>query len=273
MKPVRNGTQVGRRQDLSLRVSVATLDRVIFREPKTENIMLALERKATVSHDGSVRVRAQPFGGGVRILDQAHLEAIIGQVRFDSERSEREADFRILISPSKWELVRAYSLRHLAHPNDMELEALPHRELVEEFAETLSVSLQPYQYTFRPTGFVIENQPIPTDNANVQRQPTVRLYRTFEVEIVDIALCQTMLSADQLYSDEELGRLALEDLRNGGRGRANSILILPLNLVLASYLALPLDIRHQKIVIESHKIDESVLAILSEVDVPEYERT
>ena len=194
------------------------------------------------------------------------------QVRFDSERSEREADFRILISPSKWELVREYSLRHLARQDDMELESLPHRELAEEFAETLGVSLQPYQYTFRPTGFVIENQPTPTDNANVQRQPTVRLYRTFDVEIVDTALGRTMLSVNQLYSDEELGQLALEDSRNGGRGRANSILMLPLNLVLESYLALPLDIRHQKIVIENHEIDESVLAILSEVDVPEYER-
>jgi len=234
--------------------------------------MLALERKATVSKDRSVRIRAQPFGGGVRILDQAHLQTIIGQVRFDSERSEREADFRILISPSKWELVRQYSLRHLADANDMELESLPHRELVEEFAETLGVGLQPHQYTFRPTGFVIENQPVPTDNVNVQRRPTVRVYRTFEVEIIDTALCRTMLSANQLYSDEELARLALGDSRNGGRGRANSILILPLNLVLESYLALPLDLRHQKIVIENHKIDESVLAILSEVDVPEYER-
>jgi hypothetical protein len=76
----------------------------------------------------------------------------------------------------------------------------------------------------------------------------------------------------QLYSDDELGRLALEDLQNGGRGRANSILILPLNLVLESYLALPLDFRHQKIVIENHRIDESVLAILGEVEVPGYER-
>lgn len=259
-------------EDSSLRVSVATLNRVILVHPKDENKMLALERKATVSHDGSVRVRAQPFGGGVRILDPAHLQAIIGQIRFDSERSEREADFRILVSPSKWDLVKQYSLRHLANQDDTKLESVPHRELVEEFAETLSVSLQPAQYTFRPTGFVIENQPVPTDNANVQRQSTVRLYRTFEVQIVDIALGQAMLSANQLYSDEDLGRLALEDSRNGGRGRANSILILPLNLVLESYLALPLDTRHRKIVIDNHRIDESVLAILTEVDVPEYER-
>ena len=225
-------------EEPSLRVSVATLNRVILLHPKDENKMLALERKATVTNDGSVRIRAQPFGGGVRILDPARLQTILGEVRFDSGRSEREGDFRLLISPSKWELVKQYALGHLADANDMELESLPHRELVEEFAETLSVSLQPDQYTFLPAGFVIENQPVPTDNANVQRQPTVRLYRTFEVEIVDIDLCQTMLSANQLYSDEELGRLALEDMRNGGRGRANSILILPLNLVLASYLAL-----------------------------------
>jgi hypothetical protein len=258
-------------EDSSLRVSVATLNRVILGHPKDESMMLALERKATVANDGTVGVRSQPFGGGVRILDRAHVQTVIGQIRFDSERSEREADFRILISSSKWDLVKQYSLRHLADQDDLRLESLPHRELVEEFAETLSVGLHPAQYTFRPTGFVIENQPVPTDNANVQRQATVRLYRTFEVEIVDIALCQTMLSANQLYSDEELGRLALEDLRNGGRGRANTILILPLNLVLESYLALPPDTRHQKIVIENHRIDESVLAIL-EVDVPEYER-
>jgi hypothetical protein len=259
-------------EDSSLRVSVATLNRVILGHPKDKNMMLALERKATVTNEGSVRVRAQPFGGGVRVLDPAHLERIVGQIQFDSERSEGEADFRILISPSKWGLVKQFSLRHLADQDDTKLESVPHRELVEEFAETLGVSLQPYQYTFRPTGFVIENQPVPTDNANVQGQPTVRLYRTFEVKIIDTALCQTMLSADQLHSDEELGRLALEDSRNGGRGRANSILILPLNLVLESYLALPPDIRHQKIVIENHSIDESVLAILTEVDVPEYER-
>ncbi len=155
-------------EDSSLRVSVATLDRVIFRDPKSENIMLALERKATLLNDGSVWVRAQPFGGGVRILDQKHLQEIIGRMEFDSERSKYEADFRILISPSKWEMVKQYALQHLEDQDDTELEAVPHRELVEEFEETLGVSLEPNQYTFRPTGFVIENHPVPTDNANVQ---------------------------------------------------------------------------------------------------------
>jgi hypothetical protein len=57
-------------------------------------MMLALERKVTVLDDGSVSVRSQPFGGGVRILNEAHLQAIIGEVQFDRERSEHEADFR-----------------------------------------------------------------------------------------------------------------------------------------------------------------------------------
>jgi hypothetical protein len=255
-----------------LRVSVATLNRVILLHPKDENRMLALERKATVSSDGSVRVRAQPFGGGVRILDQASLEKIIGRIEFDSERSKHEADFRILISPSKWELVKQYTLRHLGSQDDAELEAVPHRELVEEFEVTLGVSLEPDQYRFQPTGFVIENHPVPTDNANVYGQPTVRLYRIFEVEIVDVALVTTMLSAGERYSDEQLGMLALEGFQNGGMGRANAMLTLPLSLVTESYLALPLETRHRKIVIEGHELDESVLAILDGVDVPQYER-
>jgi len=46
-----------------LRVSVATYDQVIFPHPENEVTMLALEHKATVLKDGSVNVRAQPFGG------------------------------------------------------------------------------------------------------------------------------------------------------------------------------------------------------------------
>ena len=90
----------GAAAEQNLRVSVATLNRVVFLHPENESLMLALQRRATVSHDGSVRVRAQPYGGGVRILDQAPLQIIIGQIQFDGERSEREADFRILRHPN-----------------------------------------------------------------------------------------------------------------------------------------------------------------------------
>ena len=75
--------------------------------------MLALERKATVLEDGGVSVLAQPFGGGIRILDPTSLQKIAGEIQFDSERSKRDQDFRILIPPSKWEAVKRYCLHHL----------------------------------------------------------------------------------------------------------------------------------------------------------------
>jgi hypothetical protein len=77
----------------NLRVSVATLNRVVFLHPENESLMLALERKAKVSHDGSVRVRAQPYGGAVRILDPTPLQTIIGQIQFDGERSDARRIF------------------------------------------------------------------------------------------------------------------------------------------------------------------------------------
>jgi hypothetical protein len=256
------------------RASVATYNRVVFRHPQDGTPILALERKATVVNGvaGRVQVRAQPFGGAVRILNTIPLQRVVGKIRFDSERSKCERDLRILIAPSMWEALKQYCVEHLAHADDPDLESHPHRELAEEFEEVLNVSLKPDQYTVRPLGFVAENNPTPTRNANVHGQPTVRLYRIFEVQIVDAALCGTMLAASQGSSDEDLGKLAWNDFHNGGRGRANSILALPLGQVIESYLRLPPESRFSKITRENHELDESVLAVLPEVDVPQYER-
>ena len=103
-------------------------------------------------------------------------------------------------------------------------------------------------------------------------QLTVRLYRIFEVHIIGDELCKTTLSVSQGDSDQDLRGLALKDFQNGGNGRANSIVALPLRLVVESYLALPPESRYQKISIENHKLDESVMAILNNVPVPQYQR-
>jgi hypothetical protein len=274
MKPHHFEIGVGATQELSLRVSVAILNRVVFPHPLNETLMLALERKATVVRDreNNIRVCAQPFGGVVNLLNPVPLREIVGEIQFDSEESKQEQDFRILIPPSRWEEVKKYCLRHLQNPDDAELESDPQRELVEEFEETLNVKLKPEQYTYQPEGFVIENDPVPTQQMHVRGQPTVRLYRTFEVRILDDALCRTMLIVSQRYSDQYLRRLTLKDLQNGGKGRANSIVTLPLNLVVESYLALPPDERYQRIVVENHDLDESVLAILGDIHVAQYER-
>ena len=63
---------IGATPDLSLRVSVATLVRVIFKHPNNGEWMLALERKATLyetEHEHVIEVKSQPFGGAIRILD------------------------------------------------------------------------------------------------------------------------------------------------------------------------------------------------------------
>ena len=259
-------------EQLSLRVSVATLVKVLFENPGDGELMLALERKATVRKNGSVSVRAQPFGGAIRILDPEPLQKIIGQIQFDSERSRHDQDFRILISQSKWETVKEYCLRHLKNPDDVELESTPDRELIEEFEETLNIHLQADQYTVQPIGFVIEDEPVRTTNANARGDLTVRLYGIFKVHIVDITLRKAILATSEDYSDHDLEVLALEDFHSGGKGHAHSVLAVPLGLVTESYLAHLPEMRYRKVTIENHELDESVIAVLEDVDVPQYQR-
>jgi len=257
-----------------LRASVATYNQVIFPNPEDGIMMLALERKATVLKDGSVSILSQPFGGGIRILNPTPLQGIIGKIQFDSERSKQEQDFRILIPPSKWELIKEYCLHHLEleDEDDFGLESEPDRELTEEFLETIKVKLNPSQYTVQPLGFVIENSPVHSKNDYARGQLTVHLYRVFKVRIIDSILCKVMWSISQLYSDQSLGERALQNFENGGKGRANTMLTLPLHQVRESYLALSPEMRYGKIMIDHHELDESVLAILEDIEVPQYQR-
>jgi hypothetical protein len=255
----------------SLRVSVATLDRVLLHHNGRQ--LLALERQAIALKNGRTRIRVQPFGGGIQILDASSLEDMLGEIQFDSERSERIRDFRILIPPSRWESVKQYCLRHLSNLHDTEIEATPDRELVEEFKGTLDMDLNPDQYTFTPIGFVIEDHPVPTNNVNARGLPTVRIYRIFEVCIVDDLLSRSIWTASEAYTDQELGRLALQNYKNGGKRWKNTVLALPLDSVKQSYLALPSEKRYGKIIVDHHRLDESVLAILEGVEVPQYKRS
>jgi hypothetical protein len=255
-----------------LRASVATYNRVLFQHPDTGMKTLALERQGTVLEDGSVSVRGQPFGGSIHILNPTPLQKIIGKIQFDSERSKSEQDFRILIPPSKWELIKEYCLRHLKDEEDIDLETEPDRELIEEFFETIKVKLNPGQYTVEPQGFVIENHPVRSENAYARGQLTVHLYRIYEVQIVDPTLCRILLTISSLYSDQDVAALAQQDSDNYGQGRFNTVLALPFDSVAGSYLALAPEERYREITVDQHMLDESVLAILPDVDVPQYQR-
>jgi len=48
-----------------------------------------------------------------------------------------------------------------------------------------------------------------------------------------------MLANSKSYSDRDLGELALEDARKGGKGRSNAILTLPMEHLRDHYLSMP----------------------------------
>jgi len=266
---------IGATRDLSLRVSVATLVRVLFENPRDGDLMLALERKATVLKDGSgrsVRVVAQPFGGAIRLFDPKAVRDLIGDFHFDSEESRGEQDFRIFIRPADWEAVQRFCINHFRDFEYSVLETDPRRELAEEFADALRISLKPDQYSLKPLGTVVEDDPAPTENIHARGHPTARVYRLFEARILDSSLSHAMLTNSQGYSNHDLQEFALEDARSAGKGRSSAVLTLPVKLISDVYLAMPPEARSTPISFEDNYLDESVGAILEGVTVPKYRR-
>ncbi|HUE99048.1 MAG TPA: hypothetical protein VMN99_07320 [Anaerolineales bacterium] len=266
---------IGATKELSLRVSVATLARVIFEHPQNGDLILALERRATLYEAGTervVEVKSQPFGGAIRIHDIDLLQNIIGDFNFDSTESFLEKDFRLFIQPSAWEAVRGFCLEQFHTGDGSVLESDPRRELVEEFVDALGISLKPDQYTYEPVGAVIENEPSPTDNVHAKGYPTVRIYRIFEARILSPALAHAILANSESYSDPKLRELASENSRNGGPGRANAVLTLPLSRISIAYLSIIPEARNAPISFENHRLDETVTAVLENMLVPKYRR-
>jgi hypothetical protein len=264
---------VGATEELSLRVSVATLVRVVFENPQDGDLMLALERKATLianEDERRVLVKAQPFGGAIRFLKLTPLQTLIGDFHFDSERSRSEQDFRLFIRPSDWDTIREFCRRYLEHEDDAVLESDPVRELAEEFADTLAIELRPEQYIAKPLRTVVENGPARTQNIYAEGYPTVRIYRVFEARIVAPSLCRAMMANSKNHSNQMLQELALEDARKGGRGRANAILALPLHLIRNVYLAMAPETRHTPITFENNYLHGNVPAVLEGIAVPKY---
>ena len=266
---------IGATNDLSLRASVATLVRALFKNPRDGDLMLALERKATLLKDESVRsvrVIAQPFGGAIRLFDPKALRDLIGHFHFDSEESRAEQDFRIFIRPADWEAVQQFCINHFRDLDDVVLESDPRRELAEEFADALKISLKPDQYTLRAVRIIVEENPAPTENIHARGHLTDRIYRIFEARILDSSLSHAMLTNGESYSNQDLQELAVEDARNGGKGRANAMLALPLKLIRDVYLGMSPEARNTPISFESHRLAETVGAVLEGVTVPKYRR-
>ena len=266
---------IGATDELSLRVSVGALVRLLFEKPWDRELMLALERKATLldrEHGHVVDVKSQPFGGAIQLLDVGALRKRIGHFHFDSEESRAEQDFRIFIRPAEWRTVREFCLGHLGQLNDPVLETDPTRELMEEFADTLGIKPERDQFTLRAVGTIVEDHPSATEYIYARGYPTARIYRIFEAHILDSSLASLMIRNSETCSDQDLGELALEDFRKGGHGRANAVLTLPFEEINASYLAVPLEARNSPTWFQDHQLDETVAAVLEGVSVPKYRR-
>ena len=266
---------LGPTPDLSLRVSVATLVRVVFSHPISGERMLALEQKATLlegAQEAAIDVRSQPFGGAIRILDLNALQARIGDFHFDSARARSEQDLRVFIHPASWPVLRAFCIQRLSQAADPVLEIDPARELVEEFHDALEFDLQPHHYTCVPVGTVVENEPTPTANIHARGIFTVRIYRVFETHISDPVLARSMVENSQRSDDRALRRLAWADFQNGGKGRANAVLALPLKPLRAWYAAMTPGERNLPVVYQQHRLNETVAAVFDDLRVPKYQR-
>jgi hypothetical protein len=139
--------------------------------------------------------------------------------------------------------------------------------LVEEFGDTLDVDLKPDQYQCTPLWTILENEPVPTENVRAKSQPTVRLYRVFDVRITDSDLVKTLLSNCHSSSDRELGELAREDRA----GWANAMLVLPLEPLMSFFHALPDEQRNLPVMYEGFHLGSNVTALLDGVLASKYQ--
>lgn len=265
----------GATEELSLRVSVASLISVHFESPDDGRTMLALERTATLrqspeTHD--VTVMAKPFGGAVRLTDPTSLMELIGEFRYDSERSRRESDFRLQIRPASWGRVRAVCRDHFLGRRTDILDSSPRRELAEEFADTLAVEVSPDQYRLQAHGMVVENSPRETRSVRAPGRRTVRVYYVFQAWFQELDLVTAMLDNSRFVSDRDLEMRARHEAARGGRGRANAVLVVARDDLEARYLSIPQDRRGEPTRVGSHSLAGNVPVVLDGVDHPRYQR-
>ena len=254
---------IGTTDERHLRVSVATLVRLAATS-EDGNQILVLERKATYQEaDGRVTVKAQPFGGAARINDLARIEEVTGGFRFDSDRSRRERDFRILIRPSAWEAVKAFCLNQFQASEEAVFETSPVRELAEELHDSLGLQINPDQYTYHPLWTALENKSASTANIHAEGQSTVRIYRVFEAQILDTGLARKLILNSESTSDTNLRQRALEDRRKGGKGRANACMVWPIESLHQYYGSLLLTERNATISYAGIILEDNVSALLN----------
>jgi len=271
----KNEIGIGATRKLSMRVSVGVLVRLLFINPGTGRQMLALERTATLltnKRQTQVVVKAKPFGGAVRLTDPQKLKDLIGDFHYDSERSYQEGDFRIQINPTSWKIIKEICKERFKKTEPGILDFNPEYELAEEFEDLLKIKLTTDQYNLKQRELIIEDLPVKTENIHVKGLPTLRIYYLFDAKIKNPEIIKMMLRSSRGYSDEDLRKLAIEESKRGGKGRANAILILDLDQLMNIYNLIPLERRSELVRIGEHQLDGNLEAILGEINHPKYQR-
>jgi hypothetical protein len=265
---------IGKTKQLSLRVSVGALVKVLFKNPENRKMMLALERIATlrqINGKAEVVIIAKPFGGGVRITDTKVLKQYIGDFNYDSEQSKREEDFRILVRPESWGKIKEICREQLKNSGKKIVDATPDRELAEEFEDSLKIILNPNRYILKLLGMVTEEKPVETDSVRAQGIPTVRIYYLYEAVIISSEIIKMMLSNSKQNSDNDLKKITLEDKRNGGKGRANAILTLEFDELKKMYNSLQHERLNEPVYFNEHQLDSNIPAIIKEINSSKYQ--
>lgn len=265
---------VGATNELNLRVSVGTLVKVVFANPNDGQDMLALEHICTlrkINDESEIIARVKPFGGGVQIINANKLKERIGNFHYDSEKSRREKDFRIMVRQESWEKIKEICREHLKDKEQGILDSSPVRELAEEFEDSLKIKITQQQYTLKSLSMIIQDAPAKTDNIRAQGFPTVRVYYIFEARIDSPELIDLMLKSSNQYSPEILRKTAEEERGMGRRGRANAILTLDLEEITDKYKSLPFEMRNEKIKFGEYQLDGNVVAVLPDISTPDYQ--
>lgn len=261
-------------QELNLRVSVGTLVRVLFASPEDGRTMLALEHIATLRktiEKPEVIVRVKPFGGGVQITNVRKLKERIGDFHYDSEKSRKEKDFRIMVNPESWKEIKEICREHFKETEILILDRSPVRELAEEFEDSLKIKITPQQYTLKLLNMIIQDAPVKTVNIRAQGFPTVRVYYIFEATIISPEIINMMLKNSKDNTPEVLREIVKEETDQGRRGRANAILTLDQEEITEKYKSVPFEMRNEAVMFGKYQLDGNVVAVLPDINTPYYQ--
>ena len=265
---------IGVTDELRLRVSVGVLVKVLFENPENRQTMLAFERTATlreISGKTEIIVKTKPFGGAIRVINPQALKERIGDFHYDSERSRQEKDFRILVHPDSWEKIKEICM-DVKETEEGFLDISPDRELLEEFEDCLKIKISPKQCNLKYKGIAVDNFASETNNVHAHGLSTFRIYYLFEAGINSSELIKLMLDSSKQYSDNDLKKIALEEARNGGKGRANASFTINKDDLIAFYHSIPDNMLSGLIPFMEHQLEGNVAAVLEEIEHPKYKR-